>query len=122
MGVDLKLLVVDGDMGNSAFAHTMLEFGRNYDAHDKIREQSHPIPWKDFSSYVSRVPDGSMKGETCYGDVNEDCYGEKLKYVRADDFLKAVKSFLPNLSHRQMAAYVYLEAMPPETKIVLYWH
>ncbi len=105
----------------------MLEFGGNYDAHAAIRNECYPIERPDFtlSSFVSRVPDGKMKDECCYGEVTHDPYGKPLTYVRADALTKCLvtqRSQDTTMSHRQSAAARYVEQLPPETAIALYWH
>lgn len=122
MGVDLKLLVVDGNCGSWGYAHTMMEFGRNYEAFDKIKEHCQPQARPEFklSSYASRVPDGKMEGEACYGDVTETPYGEPITYVYANKIVEALKD--TKLYQWQIAAVAYLNTLPPETLVGLYWH
>lgn len=123
MGIDLTLLVVDGNLSpTSAFARTAIEFGRNYDAFAAIKGIAKPHERRDLilTSYRSRVPDGSMKGESCYGIVRETPYGEPLTYVYASDFCKAMRTV--DQWDQQRAAVAYLDELPVETLIALYWH
>jgi hypothetical protein len=116
MGVDLKMLVVDGHYpGVISFAHTMMETGQNYDFHNKVKKlPSEPVP-DDFTSYVAR----DAEGESCYGQVRDDCYGERVRMVRAGD---VVKLRYKQGYTRLKAAIAYLRELPPDTWVALYWH
>jgi hypothetical protein len=84
MGVDLRLLPFDADHGDGlSFSHTILEVGRNYDLHDKIRKlRSMPVP-ANFTSFCGLGDDG----ELTYGVTIETPYGEPLEYVLAGEFI-----------------------------------
>lgn len=122
MGVDLLLLVVDGNCGLSGHSHTALPFGRDYVAFDKIEAHCLPQARPEFnlSSYVSTVPDGRMKGERCYGDVSKTPYGKPLTYTYAKKLVEALVGV--KLGLWQIAAVAYLNALPPNTLVALYWH
>lgn len=116
MGVDLRLLPFDCDQGEFAYSHTLMEVGRNYDLHDKIRRlRSMPVP-KGFTSFCARGKDG----EPTYGVTLKTPYGEPLEYVLAGE-LSTIK--LPvDTRHGPRAVWAYLNELPPQTKIALYWH
>lgn len=124
MGVDLKLLIVEADCGSWGYAHTMLEIGRDYEFHDALR-QKHPKPHEEFSlsSFVSVVPDGKMKGEYCYGKVEETPYGEPLTFLSIKEVLEAWNSFDNSASNlQQQAAMAYLGKLEATKQIALFWH
>lgn len=116
MGVDLRLLPFDADQGDFAYSHTMMEVGRDYDLHGKIRAlKSMPVP-SDFTSFCARGVDG----EPTYGKTSETPYGEQLEYVLAGH-LAAIK--LPRDAwYGVRAVWAYLKELPPQTKVALYWH
>lgn len=121
MGVDLTLLPVECDCDTWGYAHTVLEIGRNYQTHRKL-EQSSPKPrsgW-DLRSYFARVPDGSCKGERCYGKVVETAYGEPITYLSSDEIVKAMHNS-SGLLPQEKAALAYLRAIPT-CQVALYWH
>lgn len=116
MGVDLRLLPFDCDQGDFAFSHTILEVGRDYDLHDKIRKlKSMPVPPK-FTSFCGDLENG----ETGYGVTNETPYGEALEFVLAGH-LCAIP-LPPDAFYRARAVWAYLKELPPHTKVALYWH
>lgn len=115
MGVDLRLLPFDAD-GGVNFSHTMMEIGRDYDLHDKIRKlRSMPVP-EDFTSFCARGADG----ETTYGKTLETPYGEPLEFVLAGE-LSAI-NLPPDAGHVPRAIWAYLKELPSRTKVALYWH
>jgi hypothetical protein len=118
MGVDLRLLPFDADNGSDfAYSHTILEVGRDYDLHDKIKKlPSLPVP-SGFTSFS-----GKQEGfdDTCYGLTIKTPYGEELKYVVARD-LCAIE--LRKDAHNKLrGVWAYLSHLPPLTKVALYWH
>jgi hypothetical protein len=121
MGVDLKLLIVDGgpfppDKPTFAFAHTMIEFGRWYDVFARLDKKAFPMPdGLDFTSYVSQRDDG----EQGYGRVTGTPYGNPLTFITAADFLDCCSGAN---SGRGKAAMAYVRELPPETWIGLYYH
>ena len=116
MSVDLRLLIFDHDEGERlSFSHTQMELGADYDLHDKIKSlPSMPVP-KGFTSYSGKASDG----ETGYGETQEDCYGERVKWILSDDLLKIDVS---DCAPKVKAAWAYIACLPPETKIALFWH
>lgn len=121
MGVDLKMLVLDGyiaaegERKEFGFAHTVLEIGGDYDYHNLVlRCPSRDVP-ENFSSYVATREDG----EQGYGQVRKDCYGHVVKMVRAGDLAKI--KHRPDYD-RLRAAIAYVKALSPDTWVALYWH
>jgi hypothetical protein len=117
MGIDLRLLPFDSDMGDLAFSHTVLECGRYYELHDEIRKlASARVPLK-FYSFSGRSPEFD---DACYENTQEDPYGDPVKYVMAGDL---VKIDLPPDPHCHLkAVWAYLRELMPDTKVALYWH
>jgi len=112
------------------FSHTILPLGRDYDLWERIEalpqlEMSKEFR-QDFTCYCSNVPDGSMKGESCYGTLLEDCYGNQLQWVTAGDLVKAFQDLEETegekLSIPNAAALAYLIQLEPDNPIALYWH
>lgn len=73
---------------------------------------------ESFHTFVSRSKDG----EPCYGQTAETPYGEPLECVRAHDLIPALETIAEPEWFRLHAAINYLRALPPDTKIALYWH
>lgn len=122
MGVDLTLLIVDGD--SIPYAHTMLELERRSHFWPYVQELSSSEFERPLSSYHATVPDGSMEGEPCYGKTVETPYGEPLRWVRARDLLAIKQAALARFCEdsANAAAWAYLAALNPDTRVALYWH
>lgn len=117
MGVDLRLLPFDCDQGDFAFSHTILELGRDYDLHNEIRKlRKMPVP-QTFTSFSGRAEGYE---DTCYGVTNETPYGEPLEWVLAGE-LCAIK-LSKDAPYKERAIWAYLQHLPPQTKVALYWH
>lgn len=116
MGVDLRLLPFDADRGEFAYSHTILELGRDYALHEKIRKlRSMPVP-SGFTSFSGRGDDG----DTCYGATIETPYGEPVEWVLAGE-LCAIE-LEEGGTYIERAIWAYLSHLPPQTKVALYWH
>jgi hypothetical protein len=122
MGVDLKLLIVDGRVGpNDGYSHTMLEFGRWYDVFDGLHKIERTIPGFELSGYVAK----GENGDPAYGTVTKTPYGEALKYVSAAEFLACVQSFVDETGYSDQwsrACCAFVRELKPDTLIGLYWH
>ena len=123
MGVDLNLLPIDCISDDSGFSHEIIQAGRYYDLYDEIREIKNimEVP-KSFSTYVGRHPDWE---DVCYGETQEDPYGDKVKYVLAKDLVSAYKRWHKKDKEREgwdKTTFAYLSACKPNRKIALYWH
>lgn len=109
MGIDLYLLPFDCDLPQISFSHTILKVPRDYEMFDRINKcEQHPVP-KDFTSFVSRDEEYE---ESHYGTTTEDSYGARVMYILAGD-LKTVGLESPIRD--------YINALPDETKVALFW-
>lgn len=124
MGVDLKLLVCDcGDK----VSFTQLECNRDYQLHEEIlREKPFERPEVIFYSYNSTIPDGSMKGERCFGETIKTPYGERITYLRATQLTEAFQRWFNNKDnyHSQFnsAIHLFLKNIDPNMFVALFWH
>lgn len=115
MGLDLRLLPFDADRDDLHFSHTILGCARDYDlfdaVHDVASERGLVVP-SDFWTFL-----GMRGGEHGYAVTTETPYGDPLRYVLAGD-LKPLTA----LAHRcNEAVWAYINALPDETKVALYW-
>ncbi len=136
MSLDLTLLPFNCDHEGHSYSHTVLPLQTNsYSLFDEIKRlmnenlnsldfitDGEPIKGeldKDFTCYVSR---DENYGDSHYGRLDTDAYGEKVLWVRASVLqrLSNHKSVLDNPLNKQ--AWGYLIACPANTKIALYWH
>jgi hypothetical protein len=116
MGVDLRLLPLLGQ--NAWVAHDILSLQRNGDLFRAIEDlPSVEIP-QDLSCFLATDTDG----ESCYGEVAVDPYGDRLKYVSAFDLLRLKTHPDVDDNWKNCAVFAYLAQMPPDWPIVLYWH
>lgn len=124
MGVDLKLLIVDGNMGsNAGYSHSMVEYGRHYDLFEALNKVARTIPGFRLSGYLSRIPDGSWKDESGYGEITETPYGDPLTYVSAREFLACVASHLPDrLDSLANGCVALIRELDDDAWICLYYH
>ena len=119
MGVDLKLLIVEGS-GDNTYAHTMMEFGQYYNLFDRLNEHAVAGIYGSLSTYLAEIPDGEWEGESGYGDVTVTPYGQPLTYLSAAEFVWLASGF--ELQTRGRAAVAYLKELPADTWICLYYH
>lgn len=118
MSVVLTLLPVEGGEGNW-FSQSMVQLARKVgDFADALDAVAVERPDIKLWSYVAR--DG--EGEPRYGIVEDDLYGNPLKYIHADDFLKCLRPYQEELNwHRAKAAIAYVRELTPDTLIGLYY-
>ena len=121
MGVDLKLLVVDGRIGKGGFSHSTFEFGRHYAMFSRLNAKARTIPGFNLSGFLGRIPDGTMEGEYCYGDIKETPYGKPLTYVSAKEFCDIADQFKIGWDMGK-AAVAYLKCLKPDELVALYYH
>lgn len=120
MGIDLALLPVTGEYTGHVFSHTRIDCPRYYEVFDLVRALETVSIGRDrFSAFAARVPDGSMRGESCYGVVEHDAYGQPITFVRAGALADAIES-ARNVRWQPILAFV--RAMPPRDLVALYWH
>lgn len=123
MSLELKFLPIEG-AAFAPFARSAVFAGSNVEWFEALEkhalENGESIP-KNFTSYFSTVPDGSMEGESCYGVMKMSPYGLPLKTL-------TVKQVLDFLAKKEMkkpaaqAALAYLKCLPADQSIVLYWY
>ena len=71
----------------------------------------------DFTCYLSTAENG----DTQYGTLSEDAYGEPMRWIRVKALLTLIDhvSVIGNPLNKQ--AWGYLNACPPNTRVALYW-
>jgi len=110
VGIDLYLLPLECE--SPPYSHTILRATADHRTYDKIEAlESQPVP-DDFSCYLAH---GGENGKQ-YGFTDVDSYGRQLRTVRAGP--------LAAILHRwgfRPATTAYLQALKPNTKIVLFW-
>lgn len=120
MGVDLVLIPVECE--HPAFGHTLLRLDPDHDlwgAFEGVDDREAP---DDFTTYLARIPDGIMKGESCYGVVITDPYGKRLRAVRVGNLLDAWPKRRGSVHNgRNLAVRAYLELLDRKSWVVLYW-
>lgn len=117
MGVDLRLLPFDCDKGDFAFSHTIIQFNRNYELWDAVENLPQlPVP-KSFTSFSGR---NEGWDDISYGETNEDPYGKPIQYTTAGELSSITGEGLR--TKWDAPTWAYLDALPPETKVALYWH
>ena len=110
MSLDLTLLPFDHDSPEMSYSHTLLSCVTNCkDLFDDLQQEAAYETTKSveylnkvatgitnhrgevpegFSCFMGRVPDGSMEGESGYGEITQDPYGKSLKYLTVKILLK----------------------------------
>ena len=119
MGVDLTLLPVAYESGDGrwGYAHDVLNCGRDHDLWDAIRTlPTTPVP-ADFHTYLSR---DDRYEDLHYGQTQDDPYGKPLRCVTAGELVAIGQQERTGLPCN-VAVWAYLAALPPETRVALYW-
>lgn len=118
MGLDLTLMPFEHAYGDEAYSHTLLHCARSSALFAALRAQvrEQPVP-RAFMSYRGRDEQGHLG----YGNTQRTPYGEPLGWVLVRD-LVAFHSH-PHVRHdpQNRAVWAYLAALPPDTKVALYW-
>lgn len=118
MGVDLRLLPFDADHKDLAFSHTLLSCERRSALWEAIAEHCAASDVPDCFSSFCNVTD---EGETMYGVTTTTPHGERLQWTTAEALLQpAVMAHVDDPKNR--AIWAYLAALPPATKVALFWH
>ena len=119
MGIDLKLLPIEHQHGDFGYAHTVLTLERHSDLWEVIWElRMQPVP-RDFSSFFGPTCE---RGESHYGRMTEDAYGEDLRSVAVKELLKiSDHEGVRDYAEKNAAAWAYLAELDPEDRVVLYW-
>ena len=119
MGVDLKLLPQYSQTAD--FSHDMIECGRDrkmFDIIGKLElENGREIPRKGISTFNARNKDG----ETCYGTTFTTPYGDTIKGVQAHKLKEALAEYKPDY-WRNKAVISFLNELPDDLEVWLYWH
>jgi hypothetical protein len=123
MGLDLSLLPVEAEFGDgTGFSHSVLALERRTGLFDAILDieerEGAPVPGR-FETFVCR--DDRFE-ETHYGDTRETPYGEPLLWVRAASLAELRSHPEATDFPRNRAVFAYVDALPPDTKVALYWH
>jgi len=80
------------------------------------------LPQIDIPEPLSCHEGVRLNGESCYGDADEDKYGNRLKWVTAGALLKLMNHEAVRDDWQNRAVWAYLAHMPAHWPIVLYWH
>lgn len=112
MGVDLSLYPVKYSLETGEeLSFSILSLERRRELWPLIEEiESHPV--KEATGHF---------GDN-YRTITKDPYGTPLRYVRAKDLLALQDNEAVQDNNLNRAAWAYLSAIAPETKIILYWH
>ena len=115
MGIDLKWLVCGSASRDHNYSPTMIDVGRDYDYHKKLRDVTDYDPPTYVGCYLAQSDDG----EPTYGDLPKtDPYGDKYRMMKAGD--------IAAIDHHgkwdTKAAIAYVRALHPDTWIILHWH
>lgn len=116
MGVDLRLLPLIGE--NYWAAHSMLSVERRRELWDEILK----LPVRDVPEPLSCFLARGSDGECCYGDIKDDPYGGSLKWTTPADLLTVRDHEGVQDNKINQAIWAWLEKMPPDWPVVLYWH
>ena len=133
MSVDLTLLPYNCDFPENSYSHTMLPLQTNTrDLMEEIEKLSYEVSQSidfitgdklsgdvedTFTCYLAKNEDG----ESGYGEVNEDAYGKKMRWVRASVLMRLANHDGVNRNPLNKQAWAYLNACPPNTRVALYW-
>ena len=123
MGLDLRLLVIDGELPDRPYSHTCLSLDRTgiTEPVQEIEEKRGETLPGLYCNWAT-IPDGKWEGEHSYGEATETPYGEPLHWVFVRH-LKPLKDHESVTGSRlNKAAWAYLCALPDLTRVVLYWH
>jgi hypothetical protein len=121
MGLDLTLLPFDGDIPHVElfFSHTLLSCGRRQALFEAILAlETLPVP-ANFTSFYSR--DDAYE-EPHYGVTTTDAYGCAVRMVTAEALGALQQHPGVQAYPKNQAIWAYLAALPPATKVALYWH
>jgi hypothetical protein len=122
MSLDLMLLPFDNHPDAEPYSHTVLSMTGAGEVLEALQgETLWPVP-NSFTSYVSRDSDTDRPCEDAhYGRTVTTAYKSPLRYATAGQLAPLVR--LPSVqgTARHRAIWAYLAALPPDTKVALYW-
>jgi hypothetical protein len=116
MGVDLTLMPMLGRDGFAA--HDLIRLERRRDLWTEIMALPAEPLTKPLNCLVARLPNG----ESGYGRLETDPYGERVHTVKAGDLAKLADNENVTDNWVNRAAWGYLAQMPPDWPVALYWH
>ncbi len=122
MGRDVYLLPFDGDGHGSSFSHTVLSVDRTLIVQtlfEALEGKGLVVP-DHFNSFAG--DDDPEHEEHTYGRTITDSYDVPLRYVLVSDLLPFGIDEGVWKCPRNRAIWAYLEALPPATKVALFWH
>lgn len=117
MGVDLTLMPLLGKQ--SWVAHDMIRVCRRGELWEPIAALPTKTIPQPLHCYVARH---NIDGKTCYGPVEFDPYGERLTYTTTTDLFTVKDHGAVQDNWQNRAVWAYLEQMPADWPVVLYWH
>lgn len=114
MGIDLHLMPVTLDTKQNCYSHTILSFSEMdtnlwHDITDSKIEKKMPYP---ISSWF---------GDN-YQSATKDPWGTPIGYALAGELMQFKEHGAVMNNHINIAIWAYLECLPRDKKVVLYWH
>ena len=130
MGIDLSILPQYSE--NADFSHDVIQLHRDYElfeVFETLQNARGRTIGKDsyIWSFLGRDEEGEFE-EYCYGKLRDNPYGNPLVNVLASDLKKALKEsdYLKKnplgLSWKNRAAIAYINELPDDLPIWLFWH
>jgi hypothetical protein len=120
MGMDLRILAQYCQ--NADFAHDLIDLHRDSDLFERVgkleNEKGKEVPRKGIHSFTGR--DETFE-KPCYGTTIETPYGDVMKGVLAGE-LKEVLAGYKTESWKNKAFIAFLNELPNDLEIWLYWH
>lgn len=118
MGVDLALLPFDGD----SYSSTVLECDGGTDFVLEINTALGKY-YRDVPEYFNaHWGTAASCDKVCHGRCVEDRYGEPVRYVLAKHLKKFKNHPDVQESFVNRAIWAYLEELPDDHKVALFWH
>jgi len=116
MGPDLKLLPMTFLRDDCAYSYTVIPVNRCSELFDELMDLPQLTVPPTFNSYLSEILElGEHSGNT-----QTTPYGEPVTYVLTRDLLR-FKDHEGVREFGNAGAWAYLEHLPPDSKVALYW-
>ena len=120
MGMDLRILPQCSQ--KTDFSQDIISLHRDCKLFKLINEvekkYGREVPGDGINSYIG---DAEKTGEPCYGKTLTDSYGSVIKGVPAGELKKTLKRF-KDASWKNKAFIAFLNELPDDLEIWLYWH